>query len=77
MIYFDTPTKHELVNRMYDFTVDGGYLLIGHAETLDRNQTKWQFVRPGVYRKAGEGILVEENRAISPKQHRKTASKTA
>ena len=51
MIYFDTPTKHELVNRMYDFTVSGGYLLIGHSETLDRNQTKWKYVKPAVYRK--------------------------
>ena len=51
MIYFDTPTKHELVNRMYDFTVKGGYLLIGHSETLDRNQTKWTFVKPAIYRK--------------------------
>ena len=51
MIYFDTPTKHELVNRMYDSTVNGGYLLIGHSETLDRNQTKWKYVKPAVYRK--------------------------
>ena len=51
MIYFDAPTKHELVNRMYDSTVNGGYLLIGHSETLDRNQTKWKYVKPAVYRK--------------------------
>jgi len=51
MIYFDTPTKHELVNRMYESTVNGGYLLIGHSETLDRNQTKWKYVKPAVYRK--------------------------
>ena len=51
MIYFDTPTKHELVNRMYNSTVNGGYLLIGHSETLDRTQTKWKYVKPAVYRK--------------------------
>ena len=51
MIYFDTPTKHELVNRMYNSTVNGGYLLIGHSETLDRNQTKWKYIKPAVYRK--------------------------
>ena len=51
MIYFDTPTKHDLVNRMYNSTVSGGYLLIGHSETLDRNQTKWKYVKPAVYRK--------------------------
>ena len=51
MIYFDNPTKHELVNRMYGSTVNGGYLLIGHSETLDRNQTKWKYIKPAVYRK--------------------------
>ena len=51
MIYFDSPTKHELVNRMYDATVSGGYLLIGHSETLDRSQTKWKYIKPAVYRK--------------------------
>jgi len=51
MIYFDNPTKHELVNRMYESTVNGGYLLIGHSETLDRNQTKWKYIKPAVYRK--------------------------
>ena len=53
MIYFDNPTKHELVERMYDSTVSGGYLLIGHSETLDRNVTRWKYVRPAVYRKEG------------------------
>jgi len=51
MIYFDSPTKHELVNRMYESTVNGGYLLIGHSETLDRTQTKWKYIQPAVYRK--------------------------
>ena len=51
MIYFDGPTKHELINRMYQSTVKGGYLLIGHSETLDRNLTKWKYIKPAVYRK--------------------------
>jgi chemotaxis protein methyltransferase CheR len=51
MIYFDTPTKHALVNRMYDQTVNGGYLLIGHSETLARDQTRWKYIKPAVYRK--------------------------
>ncbi len=51
MIYFDTETKIELVNRMYKHTVNGGYLLIGHSETLGRDQTPWKYVKPAVYRK--------------------------
>ncbi|MDR3182843.1 MAG: protein-glutamate O-methyltransferase CheR [Planctomycetaceae bacterium] len=51
MIYFDGPTKHELVNRMYDKCVNGAYLLIGHSETLSRDLTKWKYIQPAVYRK--------------------------
>lgn len=51
MIYFDNETKIDLVNRMYKHTVKGGYLLIGHSETLGRDQTPWKYVRPAVYRK--------------------------
>ena len=51
MIYFDTETKIDLVNRMYNSTVNGGYLLIGHSETLGRDQTKWKYIKPAVYRK--------------------------
>jgi chemotaxis protein methyltransferase CheR len=34
MIYFDKKTKSELIKRFYDATNTGGYLYIGHAETL-------------------------------------------
>ncbi|MGL4593720.1 MAG: CheR family methyltransferase [Thermoguttaceae bacterium] len=51
MIYFDNPTKIALVNRMYKHTVNGGYLLIGHSETLGRDQTPWKYISPAVYRK--------------------------
>ncbi|GHT34508.1 chemotaxis protein CheR [Planctomycetales bacterium] len=51
MIYFDVQTKIELVNRMYEKTVPGGYLLIGHSETIGRDQTPWKYICPAVYRK--------------------------
>ncbi len=51
MIYFDNETKIELVNRMYKHSVNGAYLLIGHSETLGRDQTPWKYVKPAVYRK--------------------------
>lgn len=37
MIYFDQPTKDALVNRLYDATVPGGYLLISYSENLGQN----------------------------------------
>ncbi len=50
MIYFDQPTKNALIERFYDATRDGGYLFIGHAESVSRN-TRYTYVRSAVYRK--------------------------
>jgi len=51
MIYFDAKTKRELVNKFYDATEYGGYLFIGHSESLSRDETKYKYVMPAVYRK--------------------------
>lgn len=51
MIYFDNKTKCELVNKFYDLTEPGGYLFIGHSESLNREETKYKYVLPAVYRK--------------------------
>lgn len=51
MIYFDQKTKQNLVQRFYDATVPGGYLLIGHSESLDRSNLAYQYVLPATYRK--------------------------
>lgn len=51
MIYFDSHTKNELVNKFYDLLVDGGYLFIGHSESLNRDNTKFTYIMPAVYRK--------------------------
>ena len=51
MIYFDNKTKKELVNKFYEFTEPGGYLFIGHSEFLNREDTKYKYVLPAIYRK--------------------------
>jgi len=51
MIYFDAPTKDALIRRFYNATEPGGYLFIGHSESLERNQYGYQYVMPSVYRK--------------------------
>lgn len=51
MIYFDNHTKMELVNKFYEHMEYGGYLFIGHSESLNRENTKFKYVRPAVYRK--------------------------
>jgi len=51
MIYFDAATKRDLVNRFYEHTEQGGYLFIGHSESLNREETKYKYIMPAVYRK--------------------------
>lgn len=52
MIYFDNPTKKELVRRFYENTERGGYLFIGHSETLGRQECPYEYIMPAVYRKS-------------------------
>ncbi len=51
MIYFDEETKRELINRFYEHMEPGGYLFIGHSESVNRHESKYRFVAPSVYRK--------------------------
>jgi len=51
MIYFDNPTRETLVNKFYDLLVPGGYLFIGHSESLNRNATKFAYIQPALYKK--------------------------
>lgn len=51
MIYFDNSTKTKLVNKFYDILESGGFLFIGHSESLNRESTKFKYIQPSVYRK--------------------------
>ena len=51
MIYFDQPTRDKLVRKFYDHTAPGGYLFIGHSESLRRGEVPYEYVMPAVYRK--------------------------
>lgn len=51
MIYFDQPTKQALVNRFYDVVKPGGYFYIGHAESVSRQETKFDYIQPAIYRR--------------------------
>lgn len=50
MIYFDQPTKDALVNRFYNATVPGGYLLISKSENLSQN-TPYHRLAPSTFQK--------------------------
>jgi chemotaxis protein methyltransferase CheR len=53
MIYFDKPTQQTLVERLSECLEDGGYLLIGHSESLNNIAHGLDYVCPATYRKPG------------------------
>jgi chemotaxis protein methyltransferase CheR len=55
MIYFDRPTQERVVRRLTRFLAPGGYLFIGHAESLTGIAHDLQFVRPAIYRRLVSG----------------------
>jgi chemotaxis protein methyltransferase CheR len=51
MIYFDKQTRDTLLKRFYENTEPGGYLFIGHSETLGREQNMYKYIMPAVYKR--------------------------
>ena len=51
MIYFDAKTRDEVVEKFYNVTEPGGYLFIGHSESVSNSGTGYRFVKPAVYMK--------------------------
>ena len=54
MIYFDKETQEELVGKLTARLVPGGYLFVGHSESLTGIRHTLQLVHPAVYRKASK-----------------------
>jgi chemotaxis protein methyltransferase CheR len=53
MIYFSRSTQEELVNRLAACLEPGGYLFVGHSESLTGIQHGLQQVQPAIYRMRG------------------------
>lgn len=51
MIYFNHPTKVGLIRRFYDATLPGGYLFIGHSESLDKDDCPFTYLEPAIYQR--------------------------
>ena len=51
MIYFDGPTKEKLVNKFYDWSTEGGFFFIGHSENINKDTTRYRFIKPAIYQK--------------------------
>jgi len=52
MIYFDRPTQQRLVRQLASQLEPGGYLLIGHSESLTAIDHPLSYVRPTIYRRS-------------------------
>lgn len=51
MIYFDAPTKAQLVNKFYNWTAKGGYFFIGHSESITGTGSHYTYVQPAIYQR--------------------------
>jgi chemotaxis protein methyltransferase CheR len=50
MIYFDNGTKREVVERIVDKLHPGGYLIVGHSESLSGINDTVKLIKPTIYR---------------------------
>ncbi|WP_143826241.1 CheR family methyltransferase [Scatolibacter rhodanostii] len=56
MIYFDAETTRRLIEKFYEATAEGGYLFIGHSESLAKGSpSEYTYLRPSVYQKITRG----------------------
>ncbi len=53
MIYFDQPTKQHVIKMLLQSLRPGGYLFVGHSESISRDTPGVQYIKPAVYCKVG------------------------
>ena len=51
MIYFDIETQERLVRMFHQRLVPGGYLFMGHAESINNMDVPLRYVAPTIYQK--------------------------
>lgn len=51
MIYFNRKTQQELVSRFRKILEPGGYLFLGHSESVASTEKGFENIRPAVYKK--------------------------
>jgi chemotaxis protein methyltransferase CheR len=51
MIYFDQETKRQLFKKFYDSLELGGYLFIGHSESMGKENIGFNYIMPAIYQK--------------------------
>ncbi|MBK7189187.1 MAG: protein-glutamate O-methyltransferase [bacterium] len=56
MIYFDRPQRERMVREFARLLKPGGYLLVGHAETLIGMSDCFRVIRPSIYERLKDGV---------------------
>lgn len=51
MIYFDDVTKNTLIEKLFRNLSHGGYLFIGHAESLTSIKHPFKYIQPSIYQR--------------------------
>ena len=55
MIYFDKPTQEKVIAQLTSRLDPGGWMLVGHSESLNGINHRLQYVQPAVYRNPARG----------------------
>ena len=51
LIYFDKPTTAKVIHSLHASLSPGGYLFIGHSESIKQHSQIFKYIMPAVYRK--------------------------
>lgn len=51
LIYFDLPSQAQLVQRLHDVLEPGGYLIVGHSDSLLRIEHRFKGLGNGIYQR--------------------------
>lgn len=51
IIYFDMETKRKLIDKLYRYIKPGGFLILGHSETLTGNTDKFKLIGKTIYQR--------------------------
>jgi len=56
LIYFDRPTQEQILRKLSSHLLPGGYLFVGHSETLHDMNLPLRPVAPALYRRTDGGV---------------------
>ena len=64
LIYFDQPTKQKVIENLLQCLRPGGWLILGHCESITGLNLKLTTIRPSIYRKPADNLQVLQKLAV-------------